>query len=551
MPASKRSAKVVAIDWDAETLRVVHALIHKRGTKIDRLLAAPIPREVGTDDPGELGLHIRRVLDQEGISTRHAIVDIPRDQAILKTLRLPRIKSEELAGVVQIQIAKELPFPSNEAVIDFVAEDALQSDQTQQDVLVAVVRRDLIEHYRKTFQAAGLKLAGAGLRPYAHKTALKELLKFSLPERVLFIDVRPALTEIDVLRRGSLVFSRAASIAIGRDTPAVEPDEDVDRHEQPALSLVSPMDVPVETPADGEMSRFATGTPTRGGVVKSLVMEVVTSLEAYRADDAGAEMDHVIIAGDLGIEQSLADAIHDRLGVTVELYNPAGAFGWEPEEGAAASSFAAALGLVLGYADPESSPFDFLHPREMVSVTKQRLRKAPLIAAAVGLLLIAPVVGLERWSAPKRAELARINRQIEELQADQKKRKVFLQFVDRVRAFDSEQEVWVDVLYDLFEVLPNNEELVLTQIDLQQKNGEVTLKTKTIDRDAPTRIVHALERFRREGKKLPRFKATVGPQSEKKDERYRWWQDIRITILDDSKGSPKGSPKGSRRRGGR
>lgn len=527
MAASKRANKVVAIDWDSRSLRVVHALINKRGTKIDRLLAAPIPREVDTEDPQELGMHIRRVLDQEGISTKHAIVDIPRDQAILKTLRLPKIKPEELAGVVQIQIAKELPFPATEAIIDFVAEDDKGEGETQQDVLVAVVRRDVIERCKKTFQVAGLKLDGAGLRPYAHKTALNELLKFSIPERVLFIDVRPDLTEIDVLRRGALSFSRAASVVVSQgDTP----DEPEDMGEAPTLSLTSPM-------IAGRSGDNA------AGVVNSLIMEVMTSLEAYRADDAGAEIDHITIAGDLGVEQDLADALHERLNVTAELYNPAVTFGWEPEEGAAATSFAATLGLVLSYADAESSPFDFLHPKKMVSVTQERMKKAPLIVVAVGLLLLAPVVGLANWSAPKRDELKSINAKIEELQENSKKRKDFLKFVETIRAFDGDQHIWVDVMHDVFAVLPNNEELVVMQIDLQQKDNRITLKTKTIDRDTPTRIVRTLEQVVKDTKGTPAFKVTVGPQSEKKNERYAWWQDLRIAIVD--------TPKASKKKGGK
>jgi type IV pilus assembly protein PilM len=533
MPASKPVSKIVAVDWDARTLRIVHAMISKRGTKIDRLLAAPIPREVDTEDPQELGLHIRRVLDQEGIATKQAIVDIPRDQAILKTLRLPRIKAEELAGVVHIQIAKELPFPATEAIIDYVAEDQPKEGEMQQDVLVAVVRRDVVERYQKTFQVAGLKLNGAGLRPYAHKTALKELLKFSMPERVLFVDVRPTLTEIDVLRSEALSFSRAASVMISSVDAfedATGADDSGDANEGLALSLATPPE-------------SASGGGNIGGVVNSLVMEVMTSLEAYRADDAGAEIDHITIAGDLGVEQALADALHQRLGVTAELYNPAVTFGWEPDEGAAAVSFASPLGLVLSYADTGSSPFDFLRPKKMVSVTEERLRKAPLITAAIGLLLIAPVVGLAGWSAPKRAELARIKSEIKELQEDSKKRTTFLKFVDSVRSFDRDQYVWVDVLHDIFQLLPNNEELVILQIDLQQKDGRVTLKTKTIDRDTPTQIVRRLEEF--EGEDGSGFKVVVGPQSEKKGERYAWWQDIRITIEDNSKGS---ASKGRKKR---
>ncbi len=34
-----RRNKILTIDWDAHTLRVVHAFVSKRGAKIDRLLS--------------------------------------------------------------------------------------------------------------------------------------------------------------------------------------------------------------------------------------------------------------------------------------------------------------------------------------------------------------------------------------------------------------------------------------------------------------------------------------------------------------------------------
>jgi hypothetical protein len=56
--------KIVAVDWDTRTLRIVHALLGKRGVKIDRLLSAAIPPDVDLASPEQLGRHIRRVLDQ-------------------------------------------------------------------------------------------------------------------------------------------------------------------------------------------------------------------------------------------------------------------------------------------------------------------------------------------------------------------------------------------------------------------------------------------------------------------------------------------------------
>ena len=525
--------RIVAVDWDTRTLRIVHALLSKRGVKIDRLLSAPIPADLDLANPEQLGRHIRRVLDQEGIHTKHATVDIPRDQAILKTLSLPALSPDELAGMVGIQIAKELPFPASEAVIDF-AVPPFAASATTSNVLVAAVRREVVQQYETTFEVAGLKLDRVGLRPYANTVAVCELLKHALPERVMFIDVRPSLTEIDVIHNGSLTFSRAASVMVPPDARGhgERPRFSIVREGGPSEALV-PVDLGVGTPHHMDDTE---------AMIHSLVVEVTRSIEAYRASDAGASIDHVVIAGDLGVEETLAEAVQKRLGITTELYNPAASFGWEPDEGAGASAFASTLGLVVGHSYDRALHFDFLHPKKRVSQTQERLKKAPLVAAVAVLFVAAGGIAFAKFTAPDRKTLAKIESSIQELEGKRADHKKFLEVMDRIREFDAEQHVWVDVLYDVLYVLPTNEELVINHLEMNQSESRLVLKTKTKNRDTATTAVRKLDEFRREGKDRPRFKTSIGPQSEKKGEKYAYVQDLRITLLRDDavkKGSAK------------
>ncbi|MBI4719228.1 MAG: pilus assembly protein PilM [Planctomycetes bacterium] len=522
MPARPKPKRILAIDWDPRTLRIVHAHLAKRGVKIERVLAVPIPTEVDPANPQQMGGHIRRALEQEGITTRHATVDIPRDQVTLNTLTLPTAVPEGLPGMVQIQIAKELPFSVNDAAIDFAAPAA--SGAPTADVLVAAVRREVLEQYQATFEAAGLRLDRVGLRPYANKIAVCELLRHAVPDRVVFMDVGPTLTEISLLRGSALAFSRAASVVIPPGTG-----------EAPRLTLVR--DVGVSSPvAPSGLSPGEAG-PTREGVIQSLVVELTRSIEAYRAKDAGARIDHVVIGGDQGVEEPLAEAIQQRLGTTTEIYNPAACFGWEPDEGAAASAFAATLGLVLGHAREDQLQFDFLHPKRSESAAKKRLKRAPVVAAVVLLFAAAGAVGVAGSTRADRATLARLQARIAELRAQETDNKKFLELVEGrngLREFDSAQHVWVDVLRDIMQVLPGTEELVLLEIDTDQEGDRVVLKTKSKTRRAAQEAINRLAEFRREGREVPRFKAGMGAQSEKPKEKYPYLQDIRIDILDDA-----------------
>ncbi len=514
---------MVAIDWDARTLRVVHAHLAKRDVKIDRLLSVVIPQAVDVASPEQLGRHIRRTLDQEGITTRHAIVDIPRDQAILKTLSLPTTQPRELPGMVAIQIAKELPFPVGDAVIDFAVATHAQN-QPAGDVLVAAVRREVLEQYEATLLAAGLKTDRVGLRPYANKVAVDALLKHAMPERVVFIDVRPTFMEIDILRQSALAFSRSASVTIpagiGSSSGTI------------SISMATPS-------AESGVVEFGgagvgEGLASPGDVIQSLLVEVTRSIEAYRANDPGARMDHVVIGGDVGVEEALAEAIQKRLNITTEIYNPASTFGWEPDEGAEAAAYAASLGLVLGHADDGSLHFDFMHPKRMVSVTKARLKRAPVAAAIAILFVAAATVVLAGITSGDRQRLQNLKDQIKRLRPQERDQNKFLKVVEAVDAFDAKQHVWVDVWYDLVTVLPTNEDLVLNHVEFNQKDARVTLKTRAKQRTVATKVVRDIEDFRRDGREKPRFKVRLGSETNKPGEKYPFVQDLRVTILDDT-----------------
>lgn len=531
--SARKPKRLVAVDWDSRKVRVVFAQSGKRGVKVDRLLSVAIPGDLDAGDAAQMGRHIRRILDEQEISAKHAVVDIPRDQAILNTLTLPVQVPDALPGMVGIQVAKQLPFALADAVIDYVV-GAHEPEAATGEVLVAAVRREVLAHYEAVFAAAGLKLDRVGLRSQANRIATMRCLRHSSFERVLMIDVRPTLMEINVIRHSFLVFSRAASVQIpehpAESTPVVG--------ESPELSLRL---------IGGEGTSDETGavSPKRqaDSLIQSLIVEVTRSIEAYRATDAGARMDHVVVAGDTGVEERLAEALQQKLGVAAELYNPASSFGWEPDEGAAAAAFSSTLGLLIGHAEEDERQFDFLHPKRAVSATEKRLKKAPLVAAVVLLFVAAGGVALASLTKEDRTRLANIERKIRELEAEARTQEhaKFVALVKDLQSFDADQFVWVDVLLDIVRLLPPQEELVIHQIDGYQRDGRLVLKTRAKRRETATAIVQALNEFRGEGKQGLRFRAQVKGQSEKPGEDYPFMQDLQIAVVGDGKNPAGGS----------
>ena len=142
--------RILAVDWDQRELRVVHARIRKDKVRVQDVFAVSIPDEVSVSDAEAMGRLLRRALNQEQISCRRVIVDIPRDQAVLSTLSLPSVSVSDLAGMVKLQVGKSLSFAVSEAVIDFaLPHEERDESEEPRDVLAAAVQSEVVDFYRQ------------------------------------------------------------------------------------------------------------------------------------------------------------------------------------------------------------------------------------------------------------------------------------------------------------------------------------------------------------------------------------------------------------------
>lgn len=494
--------KFVALDWDAHRLRVVHAAIKRGAVRILHLLSADIPPDVNIADPAAMGAVIRQVLSQQNIRTNRAVVSVPRDQALLTSLKLPLATPEEMPAVVEFQITKELPFPIAQAVVDYATGDGKEGDVV--DVMVGTVRRDVVHYFEQTLGAAGLEGERLGLRPDACMVSLEAAYGHVGDERLVFIDVGPTLTEIDVVHHGAVVFSRAASVTLTHSTAAGESKSSAESEgdDQGSAIIQFPQAVATDTDRSGSTDQL----------VRSLLMEVARSIEAYRGGDPSMRFDRIVVGGSVGLESALAARLGDRFGTPAELYNPAGALGWPSEQGQQAQGFAAPLGLVTGAASDARLEYDFLHPKRAVSRQQQRLRKAPYAAIAALLFIGAGVTFYVMHIAPQEKRLADLKKKTRETKKETEDLEEFQEkTLAYVNEFEDGQIIWLDELDRIVSMLPSNKEMVLTRIDMNQKGAKLTLPLECNSESQISQLVEKLNSFRLQGSEEPYYEARQGP----------------------------------------
>lgn len=479
---------ILCIDWDERSLRILEVLIQRSGPTVKRAVHADIPEGLDVRDPSVMGDFLRRTLGEHRIRTRRAIAVVPRQDTVLNRLSLPMGTMDEMAAMVHLQIAKELPFSKDQAVIDFAV--VPNPDSPTSDVWVAAIRINVIEYYRQVFANSGVKLERMGLRPYANLLAVQALEVDQ--GRVLIVDVGPSMTEINILRDGALMYTRAAAVTV------------------PAGAGAS---------GDGDWA------------MDNLLIEVSRTIAAYRATDVGTTIDRIILSGVAGSDARFVQAFEDRFSVRTEIYSLPQKCRWKADTDGSAAAFSAAIGLALGDAAEPSERFDFLHVKEPEAEHRERAKRRPLVVATVALFGAAACVAAYQPIRNRTKEIEVIKATIALENRDQEQRTEALEKIADLKSWHEANVPWIDYLRELAAVFPPNKECYITQMEVNADKGQIYIKLAAKSRTVARTVVEAVESVLDE-KGNPVFKAVPGNKADRSNTPdYPVRDDVTITVL--------------------
>lgn len=512
----KVARKVLCLDWDKRSLRIVVARLGGGADmELEDAHAHSVPNAVDPEDPKAMGAFIAQQLQSHHISLNRAIVDVSRDKAVINRLTVPPTPLNELAAAVRFQAMRELPFPLDEAEIDYVVTET-NEEGLAVEVLLAAVRSEVMDRLRQTCEAAGLTPARIGLRPYANMVSVMHLPAM-MDRRVLFVDVGPTMTEIDVVCGKVLAFSRAANVNV----PFYGGELDMD-------------DSRIASRAEligGELSGGAEAT-----AVNELAVEITRTLQAYRATEAGAGVDQIIVAGGTGIEEALVDVADSRFQLPATVFDPTPSLGADARDAVKLRAFASTLGLAWGLSKEGLLELDFLNPKKPIPPGQELRRRLRIggIAAAVALVLGAA------WLITDRVRQNGVLRGLEDENAKLKEEVVANVEIDIKRmeadewASAARAGVWLDhLLWITQQTVDIGKKMVITDVNFNSQSESITVKLLCSEWEVANEFAQKLNDFRTEdGKRLYRADQGAWAKVKTVDPKFKLKVDCRIDLLE-------------------
>jgi len=475
------------LDWDGEVLRVAQSV--QRGDKaeisahaVGRLGASVV---AGKDDPAVCGGRLAQALAGLKLKPGIVIMGIPRGLVFLRTLLLPRAQTrEEMASMVHFQISKDLPFRVEEAVIDFQVNGAISgparagangngAEETAEasgagekvEVLVAVVKREVVEFYERLAQAAGFKLAALGLNSYANARGLT-LCGLAGPSRIVaLVSLRQREVITDVVADGTLVFSRMAALdENATDAETVSPPPALSPTSSATLSPTSPSSSgpPPAGPSSAGGGRGPTAATNSS--LGTIAVEVVRSLHSFEGLGRQQEVEEILVTGAEPQAGIVAELLGSRCGVPCRRIEALHALGAGPTAGGVDDAAFTVLSLALIAQDNTGWPFDFLHPKRP-AVPRNTGRIRLLTAAAAAVMVVATALGIRGHLMRQR--LAARDEVNAAIGLAAKNRPLYRQMrlkAKTVHDWLQEKREWLDHCARLSALLPDCSEVYVTSI---------------------------------------------------------------------------------------
>lgn len=444
--APRGLAAVTALEVDGNRLRIAEASRSGGGGRIDGMRVVPLelPADADRSDAALLGAAVGKALAKAKVRGGPVVMGIPRASVILRTVVVPDTGAEgTIASLVQFQVARDLPFRIDEAVVDFQVLRRLPAKPAAEagaaapnsadsvdrvEVLAAVARRDSITFHTQLAEAAGIQLAALGWISQANATCLRIAAPAAPGSTRAAVVLRPDEVGIEVVEDGALVFSRGVPLAAGS--------------------------------VDDEAAW-----------IRTVTIEVVRTLHAFAGSSGRPAPSAAFVLGGTGREAAVAAQLRERVDFPVDCPDLGTRLGLGPADSEAAAAGFSVAGLASGATDPAGLAFDFLSPKKPTPPVDTRRLKM-LAGAVAAIAAIGLVLGIRSTLVNRR--LAVLTQLQSEIVAAEKNRPTFrqkLQQAATLKAWSAENREWLDHYAHLSAILPPSEEVYLTSVAFGPNNA--------------------------------------------------------------------------------
>jgi type IV pilus assembly protein PilM len=321
-PASK---SLVGLDIGSSTIKLAEIVETPKGYVLSRFSQIPLVTGVIVDgvpvEQQELAIKIKQLFKQSGCKKKSIVTSLSGHSVIIKKVNFPTMDEGELRELIKDEAGKYLPFDSMEAVsYDFQILGENEFNPNQMDVIIVAAKNDIVNSYADAIQQAGYLPVIMDVDSFALETMYEENYDFEDNEMVVLVNIGASITNINVLRGGSSVFTRDFMIAGNSITEAIGQKMGVAFEEAERIKI------------EGSEGNEAAEKEFRENLLyyaEPICSEIERSVDYFRSTYGGEYLKRILLSGGTTRIPGIVSDLTQRIGVEAEIANPFKKIGYD------------------------------------------------------------------------------------------------------------------------------------------------------------------------------------------------------------------------------
>ncbi|MDH7571673.1 MAG: type IV pilus assembly protein PilM, partial [Armatimonadota bacterium] len=223
------SGAIIGLDIGNNTIKVAEVRVGKSGAYVSALGIAPTPLDSMDQnmilDAQALGSAIKELLSSCGARTRAVVSSVAGQQSlVVRIIEVPRMSAKELAETMKWEVERHVPFASQDIQMDYrvISPPDLPPEVQTMEVLLVVAQREMIDSHLEVLKYAGLDPRAIDVEPLAEPRAVVDIRGAEeMQKTVALVNIGANLTDVSIVRNGTLLFQRTIPTAGNALTQAI------------------------------------------------------------------------------------------------------------------------------------------------------------------------------------------------------------------------------------------------------------------------------------------------------------------------------------------
>jgi len=353
----------IGIDINGNDLYATQFRHSRRGPVLKGILHREIPEqsEDESNPDNEILPLLKELAKYDRFRGRRVVVRLPPRHVYSFPIRFELKKNESLEGAIVRETREYLPFPVEEAVLDYPSVMVSPSEgKERQRVNVVAVRRELVEQYLSLLKRVGFTVEAieTGISALIR---LHNYLRAAPSEPTILCHIDRNRTMLSALTKEGIVAELNAQWGIQRALRRLQANLELGNDHSKAGFLLRKFGLTYEDRkiAEGEVDFSDTNDESMQRAVyqiiapsvEELVNELHKTISYLRSEASAANFREIHIYGQSGIIRHLDRFVARRLNIKTRIMNPLAEFPVATEalfaKDSDGSPFACALGLSL------------------------------------------------------------------------------------------------------------------------------------------------------------------------------------------------------------